>query len=159
MKKRIVRVLICTALVLASVVIAFFAIKATEGRQSAVLNEIKQNEKPPILSAEPAGILGVYEKQKVKVTAVALKNSVVSVSVGARRYKAKRTESYDGSYDIYSAYIKTPGSRMEIDSVGVVKVNAVLNDTAYTLSALQVYYSPKQTVFVPEALSTTTLKA
>ena len=159
MKKRIVRVLICTALVLASVVIAFFAIKATEGRQSAVLNEIKQNEKPPILSAEPAGILGVYEKQKVKVTAVALKNSVVSVSVGARRYKAKRTESYDGSYDIYSAYIKTPGSRMEIDSVGVVKVNAVLNETAYTLSAFQVYYSPKQTVFVPEALSTTTLKA
>lgn len=158
MKKIIRNILICAVIFFASASAILLAVRFSEGRQTGVLDEFK-TEKAPILSAEPAGILGVYEKQKVKVTAVALKNSAVSVSVGARRYKAKRTESYDGSYDIYSVNIKIPESRMEIDSLGVIKVNAVINDTAYTLSAFQVYYAPKQTVFVPDVLSTTTLKA
>lgn len=158
MKKIISNVIICITVLLVTASAVLFALKNSDRKPEGVLDEMK-TEKTAILSAEPAGILGVYEKQKVKVTAVALKNSTVSVSVGAKRYKAKRTESYDGSYDIYSANIKIPESRMEIDSIGVVKVNSVVNEKAYTLSAFQVYYSPKQTVFVPESLSPTTLKA
>lgn len=159
MKKRIRNIIVCIFVLAVAVCAIFFAVKVSHRGQINVLDGIK-TEKTPILSAEPAGILGVYEKQKVKVTAVVLKDAEVTVSVGAKRYKAKRTESYDSSYDIFSANIKIPQSRMEIESIGVIKVNAVINENAYTLSAFQVYYSPKQTVFVPQnTVSPTTLKA
>ena len=67
MKKIIRNTVICVAVFLFSVIAVISAVEFSEGRQAAVLGEVK-TEKVPILSAEPAGILGVYEKQKVKVT-------------------------------------------------------------------------------------------
>lgn len=155
MKKIIKKTVISVIVLTVAVVLVFFAVKTIGNSRPAVLDEVIK-ETVPILSAEPAGILGVYEKQKVKVTAVVLKNAEVSVSVGAKRYATKRADSYDSTYDIYSAYIKIPNSKMEIESIGIIKVNAVINKEAYTLSAFQVYYSPKQTVFVPQSTTDNT---
>lgn len=162
MKKKIKTVIICSVLFLLVIFATVFSISEAKSRQTSIL-DISKNQKTPILSAQPTGIVGVCENQSLKVTAVAIKNAKVSFSVGAKRYKAKKTESYDQSYDVYKATVKLPQSKMEIESIGVIKVVAVINETAYTLSAFQVYYIPKQTSYISsneqESLSQTTLKA
>lgn len=160
MKNKIKTAILCLLLLLFVLIFVFLGVKAAQSKEASVLDGVK-NEKTPVLSAEPNGILGVYEKQKIKVTAVALKNSKVSVTVGAKRYKAKKSESYDGSYDVYSVNIKVPSSKIEIESVGVIKIISQIGTTAYTLNAFQVYYSPNKVALTKEetTLNSTTLKA
>ena len=131
-------------------IVTLFIIKMGDYSRKELLDDAS-NEKPFVISTQPAGIFGVYENQKVKVTAVALTGAEVTVRVGAKKYKAKEIEKYDSSYSVYSANVKMPSSQMEIESVGVVAVNTVLNSVSSGINAFQVFYSPKLQTVIPSA--------
>lgn len=154
MKKRLKIIIISLTAIFALGLILFFSFENAQ-TQPAVLQSDSGVRDDVITSVSPSGVVAAYEKQKLKVTVTALTSSEVKVRVGAKKYKTKEKEKLSDGYSLFEATVKMPQSQMEIESIGIIAINAVYNGQAYSLNAFQVFYSPNQSVKTTTAQSTT----
>lgn len=105
-----------------------------------------------IKSVEPNPNITAYMNQKIKLTVYAASGSEVTVKVGAKTVKAKAGEYESGGYRRYTATIKMPESRMEIESIGQIHVTAVLDSKTETADGPNVVYSVPETTTAPSVI-------
>lgn len=105
-----------------------------------------------IKSVEPNPNITAYMNQKIKLTVYAASGSEVTVKVGARTVKAKAGEYESGGYRQYTASIRMPESRMEIESIGRINVTAVLDSKTETADGPNVVYSVPETTTAPSVV-------
>ena len=104
-----------------------------------------------IKSVEPMPNITAYMSQKIKLTVYAASGSEVTVKVGAKTVKAKDNGYESGGYRRYTATIRMPDSRMELESIGQLHVTAVLDSKTETADGPTVVYSVPETTTSPAA--------
>lgn len=137
MKKIKISVVVCvTALLVAVLCVAFFAAKSKNQKE----NETTSAVFGIIQSYSPMGNMSATPGQKSKIQIVALKNSRVSVRVGAKQYDAKEKGSADKTHSNYEAEVVFPKSEAEISSIGSIVISASSDSQTQSVQGPTVFY-------------------
>ncbi|MCM1544318.1 MAG: N-acetylmuramoyl-L-alanine amidase [Ruminococcus sp.] len=97
-----------------------------------------------ISSVEPNEALYAHEKQAVSLKIAAVQGADVTVRLGTEKFTAKQGKYIGNGYCSYTAKIKMPSSKIEIESLGNVSISAVFGERTEAFDTLKIVYSPKQ---------------
>lgn len=86
----------------------------------------------------PSGSFYASPKEKIKVTVIAYSKAEITVKMGAKRYTAKPANSDKACYTAFTANIKMPSSREEIEALGQMKIVASYNGESVQADGSQV---------------------
>ncbi|MCM1391506.1 MAG: N-acetylmuramoyl-L-alanine amidase [Faecalibacterium sp.] len=105
-----------------------------------------------IRSVEPADTVYASAKQNVNVTVTAAEGADITVKLGTEKYTAEQSKYIGDGYCVYTAKIKMPSSRIEIESLGSLSVTAVFGDSSISVDGAKIVYKDKKTT--PEVTTT-----
>ncbi len=83
-----------------------------------------------IRSVSPSGELSVLPKESVTVLIVAFSQAEVTVKVGTTAFEAKPFDNGTVGYTVFTAKIKMPDSKAEIESLGMITVIATYGESS-----------------------------
>lgn len=96
-----------------------------------------------ISSIEPADIITAQQGQTISIKVTAPDNAKVTLRAGMKDYNAKRGKKTDSGLYVYTAKIKMPSDRLQIESIGKISVMATVADKVVAKDGPMVVYSEK----------------
>lgn len=103
-----------------------------------------------IRAVMPGESLTVQPKETVTVTVIAYSGADITVKLGTKEYKAKCEESAGAGYAAFTAKIKMPKSREQVESLGMITVIGSVGERTVQEKGAMIYCGEEMTT-IPAA--------
>ncbi len=103
-----------------------------------------------IRSVMPGETVTVQPGEKITVTVIAYTGADITVKVGTKEYKAKCESGVPAGYAAFTAKIKMPESRQQVESLGMISVIGSLGETTVQQKGAMIICGEEMTTLPPE---------
>ncbi len=112
---------------------------------------VKMNFDGEIIRAVmPGESLTVQPGEKITVTVIAYSGADIIVKLGTKEYKAKCEEGVDTGYAAFTAKIKMPKTREQVESLGMISVIGSVGENTVQQKGAMIYCGEEMTTLPPQ---------